>query len=96
MLAVLTRHWRSNAQTPFVTSPWGVRLRRIVVSMSVCLPVCLFSELAKLENQFFSALPITVARSSSAWQRCDVTYTSGFVDDAMFARNGPMVLRVYC
>ena len=67
-------------------------VRSIVMSMSVC-------PLAYLENHVTELHQISVrvacGRGSVLfWRRCDMLYTSGFVDDALFSHDHPMARNV--
>jgi len=83
------------------TTPLGA-MRRIVMSMTVCLSVCRLrnSKTAQPEfTKFFCLLPVTVAQSSSdgvaicyvllvLWRHCNTLCTSCSIDDIMFSYHG--------
>jgi len=64
-----------------------------MLSMSVCLPVCPRAYLrnynVKSSPKFMCMLNMAVAEwLGPPWWRCDMSCTSGFIDDVMFAHNG--------
>jgi len=84
-------HWLiwSNVLT---SPPIGVHsiAMRLCVCLSVCLYVCLhISETTCRNFTKFSVHVVCGYGSDLLWWQCDTLCTSGFVDDIMFARNGP-------
>ena len=74
-----------------------IRERSIVMSVSVCLCVCMSaiisSELhVRYSSKFLCVLPIAVG-SVVLWRRSDALCTSGFMDDVMFSHK-PRLLDV--
>ena len=69
-----------------VTSPG--RLQSIVMSMSVCVSVCLSVHLhnSKTTRPYFTSFFVHVACGCGSvllWRRCDMLCTSGFMDDVI-------------
>ena len=60
------------------------------MTVSVCLSVCLSARISQKPHvrrtlsNFLSMLPVVLARTDLLWQRCNMLYTSGFVDDVIF------------
>ena len=55
----------------------------------ICLCVCPRTYPQNYTSRSYQCLCVTVGRGSVIlWRRCDALYTSGFLDDVMFAHNG--------
>jgi len=74
-----------------VTTPPPIGERSIVMSVSVCLSLCLsvrdhiFGSTRPIVTEFFVCI-FTYGRGSvPLWRRSDVLRTSGFMDDVTFA-----------
>jgi len=73
--------------------PWVGGVQSTVMSMSVCLFVCL-SVRSQLENHMAKHQQILMhvvhgRGSFLLWRHCDTLYTSSFVDDVVFSHNVP-------
>jgi len=80
-----------------VTSPFK-RVQTIVMSLSVCVSVCLSAGISRKPRGRIRQYFVYVYRgrgSPSSGSYCDTLCTSGFVDDAMFSYNGLTARHVY-
>jgi len=70
-----------------VASP-PVGMRSIVISVSVCLFVCLLAYLKNHTIEFHQVFCLCGRGSVLFWRQCDMLCTSSFMDDVMFPNNG--------
>jgi len=61
------------------------------VCVSVCLSVCPHVYLQIHVSELFIMHVLCGRGSVLLWRHCDMLCTSGFVDDVMFAHNGPSI-----
>ena len=81
-----------NVAALFITSP-PLRVRSIAMSVSVCLSVCLSARISqKITWPNFTkySVRVTYCRCSFLlWRQCNTLFTSGFVNDVIFAHRRP-------